>query len=83
MSPVELGDNRILTNFGQNLPAVTKKKCTVKIVSNSKSTLAPVYLGVWNYYKYITPKVEKFFFALKTLNVVSKDHVASESTNSL
>ena len=26
--------------------AVTKKKCTAKIVSNSKSTPAPVYLGV-------------------------------------
>ena len=34
--------------------AVTKKKCTAKIVSNSKSTLAPAYLGVWNYYKFTT-----------------------------
>jgi hypothetical protein len=36
--------------------AVTKKKCTVKIISNSKSILAPAYLGVWNYYKFTTPK---------------------------
>src|SRR6202022_1912517 len=42
--------------------AVTKKKCTAKIVFNSKSTPAPAYLGVWNYYKFTTPKVEKFFF---------------------
>jgi len=41
---------------------VTKKKCTAKIVSNSKSTPAPACLGVWNYYKFTTPKVEKFFF---------------------
>ena len=62
---------------------VTKKKCTAKIVSNSKSTPAPAYIGVWNYYKFTTPKVEKFFFAQTTLNVVSKDPVASGSTNSL
>lgn len=42
--------------------AVTKKKCTAKIVSNSKSTPAPAYLGVWNYYKFTKPKDEKFFF---------------------
>ena len=42
--------------------AVTKKKCSAKIVSNSKSTPAPAYLGVWNYYKFTTPKSEKFFF---------------------
>ena len=42
--------------------AVTKKKCTTKIVSNSNSTPAPAYLGVWNYYKFTTPKSEKFFF---------------------
>jgi hypothetical protein len=42
--------------------AVTKKKCIVKIVSNSKSTPAPAYLGVWNYYKFTTPKAEKSFF---------------------
>ena len=41
---------------------VTKKKCTTKIVTNGKSTPAPTYLGVWNYYKFTTPKVEKFFF---------------------
>jgi MFS superfamily sulfate permease-like transporter len=41
---------------------VTKKKCTVKIVSNSKSISAPAYLGVWNYYKFTTPKSEKCFF---------------------
>jgi hypothetical protein len=41
--------------------AVTKKKCTAKIISNSKSTLAPAYLGVWNYYKFTTSKVEIFF----------------------
>ena len=62
---------------------VTKNKCTAKIVSNSKSTFVPTYLGVWNYYKFTTPKVEKFCFALTTLNVVSKVHVASGSTNSL
>jgi hypothetical protein len=63
--------------------AVTKKKCTAKIVSNSKSTLAPTYLGVWKYYKFIVPKIEKFFFAPTTMNVVSKVHVASGWTYSL
>jgi hypothetical protein len=62
---------------------VTKNKCTTKIISNSKSIPAPIYLRVWNYYKFTTPKVEKFFFAPTTLNVVSKDRVASGSTNSL
>jgi hypothetical protein len=44
------------------MPVVTKNKCTAKIVSNSNSTSTPAYLGVWNYYKFTTPKVEKFFF---------------------
>jgi hypothetical protein len=65
------------------LHAVTKNKCTAKIVSNSKSTRAPTYLGVWNYYKFTAPKVEKFFFAPTTLSVASKGHVASGWTNSL
>lgn len=34
--------------------AVTKKKCTAKIVSNRKSTPPAAYLGVWNFYKYTT-----------------------------
>ena len=63
--------------------AVTEKECTAKIVSNSKSTPASAYIGVWNYYKFTTPKVEKLFLALTTLNDVSKNHVASESTKSL
>ena len=37
-----------------------KKKCIAKI-SNCKST--PAYLGVWNYYKFTTPKIEKLFFS--------------------
>jgi hypothetical protein len=41
------------------------------------------YLGVWNYYKFTTPKVKKFFFAPMTLNVVTNDRVISWSTNSL
>ena len=55
--------------------AVTKKKCTTKIVSNSNSTPAPAYLGVWNYYKFTTPKFEKFSFTRMTLSVASKVHV--------
>jgi hypothetical protein len=42
--------------------AVTKKKCTAKIITDGKNTMAPAYLRVWNYYKFTTPKVEKFFF---------------------
>jgi hypothetical protein len=63
--------------------AVTKEKCTVKIVSNFNSTPAPAYLGVWNYYKFTKPKAEKFFFGPTTLSVMSKVHVASGSTNYL
>jgi hypothetical protein len=71
------------SNACSTMHAITKKKCTAKIVSNSKSTHAPTYFGVWNYYKFTTPKVEKFFLAPMTLNVMSKDHVASGSTYSL
>ena len=42
--------------------AVTKKKYTAKIVSNFKSIPAPANIGVWNYYKFTTPKVKKIFF---------------------
>ena len=41
---------------------VSKKKCTAKLVSNSKSTHALAYFGVWNYYKFTTRKVEKLFY---------------------
>ena len=43
------------------LHAITKKKYTTKIVTNGKNISTPTYLGVWNYYKFTTPKVEKFF----------------------
>ena len=47
--------------------AVTKKKCTAKIIIAGKSILAPAYLGVWKYYKFTTPKVEKFFFCVDVI----------------
>ena len=58
--------------------AVTRKKCTAKIVSNSKSTPTTAYLRLWNYYKFTAPKLEKFFFVPTSLSVVSKVHDASE-----
>ena len=64
---------RILYNSSKACWAIhtlTKKKYTTKIVSNSKSTSAPAYLGVWNYYKFTTPKSEKFFSAPTTLSIV-------------
>ena len=45
-----------------SIQSVTNKKCATKIVTNGKSIPALAYLGVWNYYKFTTPKVEKFFF---------------------
>lgn len=60
-----------------------KKKNTAKIVFNSKSTPTLAYLGVWKYYKFTTPNVEKIFFSMTTLSVLSKVHVASGPTNSL
>ena len=56
---------RVSYNFSKacwTMHVVTKKKCIAKIISNSKSIPAPAYLGIWNYYKFTTPKVEKFFF---------------------
>ena len=61
----------------------TKKKCTAKIVTNVKNIPALTYLGVWNYYKFITPKVEKIFFSRTTLSIVSRAYIASGLTNSL
>jgi hypothetical protein len=64
---------------GWAMRTVAKKKCIAKIVSNSKSTHSPTYFGVWNYYKFTPPKVEKFFLPQRPLSVVSKDHVARRS----
>ena len=41
---------------------VTKNKCTAKIITNGKNTLALTYFGVWDYFKFKTTKIEKFFF---------------------
>ena len=60
---------------------VTKNKCTAKIVSNSKSTPGPAYTEVNTSLQYLRSRSS--FFAMTTLNVVSKDHVESGSTNSL
>ena len=46
---------------------VPKKDYIVKIATNNKSSPAPTYLGVWNYYKFTTPKIEKFFFCLDNI----------------
>jgi hypothetical protein len=51
---------------------VTKKKCTAKVISNSKTTYAPAYLGVWNYYKFTTPKVNKYFFSPDDIECCNK-----------
>ena len=58
-----------------------KKHC-----QNCLQLLEHPYTGIpWNlkYCKYTRAKVAKFFLALTTLNVVSKDHIGSGSTKSL
>ena len=53
-------------------------------IINSKNTFALAYLRVWNYYKFITLKVEKFvFFCLDDMSIVSRVCITNGSTCSL
>lgn len=63
--------------------AVIKKRCITKVIADGNSTPAPAYLGIWNYYKFIKPKVEFFSFIETTLNVVLRVLIANGLTNSL
>ena len=44
--------------------AGTKKKCTARIVTNNKSVPAPIYTGMWHYYKLQSMKRTDFVFCL-------------------
>ena len=52
--------------------AVTKKKCTAKIVQGNRSTAAPTYTGIMVHIKRNQEERMQFIFATTTLSVVSK-----------